>query len=43
MAARNRADAAMIPNEQELKVARERIAYLIDLLARVGTTLTGGP
>jgi hypothetical protein len=30
-----RGDPTMIQNDQELKVARERITYLLDLLARL--------
>ena len=32
---RHRGDFNMIQNDQELKVARDRISYLLDLLARL--------
>ena len=35
---RRRGDSSMIQNDQELKVTRERIAYLLDLLARLRVT-----
>ena len=34
-APRHRGDSTMIQNDQELKVARERMGYLLDLLARL--------